>query len=303
MKKVLMSGTGKGIFMERVIRDYDAMISKHLHNEYEIYYLLEGEMYYFINDQTYLVKRGCLVFLDRNLIHKTSPVVKYHERILLEIRGEEVIPLMEALGIDFPKFFRDYSGVLELSRDEQKSVEEILFSMADEMIEKQQNYDAIASMKLARLLIFIMRQRHKNALNVKAETANTTKHQKVHEVVEYIVDHCAEQITLDMVADRFFVSKSYLSRIFKEVTGFTVNEFINVQKIKQAQMILTETELPIAVVAKKMGFESLTYFEKVFRRYSEISPLKYRKHQKRFVMQARERANDQELEEKECLII
>ena len=60
-----------GFHIDRVVRDYNySMDIRHIHEEYEIYYLLEGERYYFINQQTYLVTPGTLVFIDKEQIHR-----------------------------------------------------------------------------------------------------------------------------------------------------------------------------------------------------------------------------------------
>lgn len=293
MKKVLFGELAEGIFMERVVRDYDAMTHKHLHNEYEIYYLMEGEQYYFIDEQTYLVKRGCLVFLDSRQIHKTSHAGDpYHERILLEIRGEEFRPFMSALMLDFDGFFREHSGVMELNRDEQLTVEGILFAMMGELKERKEGCEAMVKMELARLLIFAHRKAHDSTDKVKPVMLQSSKHQKVHEVVEYIAKNCETAQSLEDLSKRFYVSKCYLSRIFKEVTGFTVNEFINVQRVKKAQQMLTETDEAITEIAHKLGYESVTYFEKVFKRYSEDSPLKYRKKQRSYMQHLKEQERE-----------
>ena len=62
-----------GFHIDRVVRDYNySMDIRLIHEEYEIYYLLEGERYYFINQQTYLVTPGTLVFIDKEQIHRTG---------------------------------------------------------------------------------------------------------------------------------------------------------------------------------------------------------------------------------------
>ena len=58
------------------------------------------------------------------------------------------------------------------------------------------------------------------------------------------------------------MSKSYLSRVFKECTGYTVNEYINVNRIQQARKLLAETPLPVSDIASSLGYESVTYFER-----------------------------------------
>ena len=53
-------------------------------------------------------------------------------------------------------------------------------------------------------------------------------------MAKYIAENCTLPLSLESVADTFFVNKCYLSRIFKEITGFTINEYINVHRIRRA---------------------------------------------------------------------
>ena len=85
------------------------------------------------------------------------------------------------------------------------------------------------------------------------------RYMKVHDITDYIVGHCEEISSLDELARLFYIDKSYLSRIFKEVTNFTVNEFINCQRIGKARLLLAETEKTMEEVAKELGYDSLAY--------------------------------------------
>lgn len=282
MKSTVFEEHTDGLAIDRVIRDYEfTMTTKHFHTECEIYYLLKGERYYFIDKQTYLVKQGSLVFIDRRQIHKTSMAGQsYHDRILLEIDGEKIAPFTRLLGLDFYHFFEAHYGVLELDAGQQRYVEELLASIVAEIREKKVNYEAMVKMQVASLLIYSLRCLKNQTFAPKGEEAHTAKHRKVHEVADYIINNSGGSKSLEDLAKRFYVSKCYLSRIFKEVTGSTVNEFINIQKIKQAQRLLSDTDHNITEISEMLGYESITYFEKVFKKYTETSPLKYRKRQR-----------------------
>jgi YesN/AraC family two-component response regulator len=112
---------------------------------------------------------------------------------------------------------------------------------------------------------------------MQAETIHSEKYRKINEIAEYITHNYQHNISLADIAQKFYISKSYLSRIYKEVTGFTVNEYINVIRTKKAQQMLESTEYSITQIAELIGYDSITYFEKVFKKYIELSPLKYRK--------------------------
>lgn len=281
MRKVLYSESIDGIMIDRIIRDYEfTMPSKHTHNEYEIYYLIEGERYYFIEKQIYHIKKGSLVFINRNQIHKTGHYGEaYHERIAIEFLDEPFSTFLASTGeLSLSEFFQKNQGVLQLNDDQQKYVLSLLDGIADEMETCDPGYRMMAMTKLARILFFA-RRHWKNNISSAPTTALSTSatHQKVSEVASYIAANYATADTLAHIADHFYMSKSYLSRIFKEITGYTVNEYINVNRIVQARVLLAETPLSITEISEQLGYESITYFEKIFRKHTETSPLKYRK--------------------------
>lgn len=70
-----------------------------------------------------------------------------------------------------------------------------------------------------------------------------------------------------------------MSRIFKKATGYTVTEYINIYRIQESQKLLEDTDMSIADVAQAVGYENMTYYNRVFKKYVETSPLQYRKKQ------------------------
>ena len=281
MLEVIYGESAVGMYIDRVIRDYDFdMKHRHTHEEYEIYYLVEGERYYFIENRIYHVKQGNLVLIDRNQIHKTGQYGdSHHERIAIELKEEPFSSFLSCTGeLTLSEFFRENQGVLSLSSQDQDYVRTLLADIAAGISGQPPGYRLMTMAKLARLLFFAQSLRRRTAPGSAAALSTSATHQKVSEVASYICAHCAEASSLDAVGRRFFMSKSYLSRIFREITGYTVNEYINVNRIQQARRLLAESDLNITEISAAVGYESLTYFERIFRRHTEQSPLQYRKY-------------------------
>ena len=150
--------------------------------------------------------------------------------------------------------------------------------LTTEFSNHSRSYKAVIEMEIIRYFIDFIRDNQK-LTPVKDETAvhKSSKYQTIYNIADYISDHYAEPITLDGLAGIFYLSKFYLSRSFKEVTGYGVNEYVNILRTKRAKQLLEETSLSISEIAATVGYESITYFEKVFKTYMSISPLKYRK--------------------------
>ncbi|MDO5425284.1 MAG: AraC family transcriptional regulator [Eubacteriales bacterium] len=278
MRRVIYEEAMSGITISRIIRNYEFnMPSKHTHDEYEIYYLIRGERSYFIENRIYHVKAGDLVFINRGTIHMTSQYGDtYHERIVVEFRDDPLASVLACTGeMVLSDFFAKNQGVIALSPENQKYILALLDGIGREMSIRDPGCKIMSMEKLIRLLFFAQRYLQCNEPVTTLSTSAT--HQKVTEVASYITAHPAEADSLDSVAKRFYMSKSYLSRVFKEFTGYTVNEYINVNRIQQARRLLAETDRSITEIAESLGYDSITYFEKIFRKHTETSPLKYRK--------------------------
>lgn len=280
MEKTIFSESMDGLFIDEVVRDQEySMTMKHFHDTYELYFLLEGERYYFIEKETYHVRTGDVILINRQQVHKTSQAgPSRHDRILLQLKGKSLDPWFEQAGLSPMKsMFENYYGVARLSGEEWTELKGLLLGIRAELERKGERYEVMVKLLLAQILLMVYRNRKKAVLKEIPQTVQTPKHEKVHEVAEYITCHCESRESLKELAARFFISKSYLSRIFREVTGFSVNEYRNLARVRRSKELLTDSGYSITEISEILGFESVTYFERVFKKHTDISPLKYRK--------------------------
>jgi len=162
--------------------------------------------------------------------------------------NEDQILIITVLGdMDMSTELPGCFGVLELNETGQQYIEGVLFDIIDEMKRKQTGYEYIVKAKVTELLVFIMRCKKGEYTTFQVKTVKTEKHKKVHEIAEYVNLNYKNKISLDDISKHFYVSKSYLSRIYKEVTGFTVNEYINIVRIKKAKFLLEFIQQKIGV--------------------------------------------------------
>jgi AraC-like DNA-binding protein len=280
MEEVSSEAFMKGLEISKVTRFYDfSMITKHFHDSYEIYFLLEGERYYFIDKEIYHVPPGSLVLVNREQIHKTSMAENaYHSRILLQLDPKIFNPYLVNLGLPDPdELFSSRYGVIRLEDKDKIRVEALYQEVLKELQNKKDRYDIQVKLIVAELIVLICRYSRGDNILKDLEEKQTGKHNKVREVAEYLWDCCETDESLVQIASRFYISKSYLSRIFKEITGFTINEYINIARIKKAKHLLHHSEYTITEISFKIGYESITYFERVFKKFVGISPNQYRK--------------------------
>lgn len=103
----------------------------------------------------------------------------------------------------------------------------------------------------------------------------------MYSVIAYLHAHYDESLSLDQLAEHFYISSTYLCRIFKQTTGFTLVEYLQDVRVQQARAYLRETNWKVTSIAEKTGFDSIAHFGRVFKHLTGHTPLQYRKNTKR----------------------
>lgn len=268
--------------IEHVKRDAGPfnMEQRHYHEQYEIYYLLSGERNYFINQRSYHVKKGDLVLINKNILHKTSTIDQNHpahERILIQFDQNFFHCLKEEMSeLKLFDILSKKENVLSLNPEQQLWLEDHLFKLKTEN-DKPESRENLFFLKLmlAELLVFIRRISLSSAAqNLKYPDQ---KHKNISKVAAYINENYQKNLSLKELAQKFNYSSAYLSRAFKEVTGFNFVEYKNNIRIKEAGKLLQQSSLSVTEIASRVGFNNITHFGRIFKDFTDLSPLEYRK--------------------------
>lgn len=94
----------------------------------------------------------------------------------------------------------------------------------------------------------------------------------------YIDQHYDRDIKLSFFAERYFLSKEYLSKLFKEAFGYNIYEYVLRVRMEKAREMLADPALRVAVIAEHLGYRDQNYFSRAFKTYYGISPTEYRDH-------------------------
>ncbi len=98
----------------------------------------------------------------------------------------------------------------------------------------------------------------------------------VYRVMEYVKIHYGRHISLEELSRHIYLSRSYLSSIFKEETGMSLSAYINAVRVEKSKTFLLDSTLRLVDVANLCGFEDQSYYTKVFKRLVGTSPKRYR---------------------------
>lgn len=277
VEKIIYNQKTNNLRISRIRRGpFFSMLDNHFHSFYEIYYLVAGERNYFVENTNYHIHAGTLVFIPSNRIHKTyfpPEESAGHERILIEF-GESYFSRLATLfpGEKLGELLSRKAPVIPIPEEKQAYVEGLFNHIAQELSQRQPGYETAVAGDMAQLLILILRSR-----SIDQTLSISPKQQKVREIASYISQNYASDLSLDLLAERFYISKYHLCHLFKEITGFTVVEYINTTRIREGERLLIDTDLKISQISERVGYDSVTHFGRVFKECFGKTPVSYRK--------------------------
>ena len=270
-------------------RHGDQPIPEHSHDFIELVFFAEGES---VHD--YAGKQFPLAPGDVFIIHPGEPhayVESKKARVLNCIfLAEALMPDIEYLKrmdgffdlVMVDPFFRSETGLrgkMHLDSATRIRVEELLTAMHQELERKQSGFEAAARAMLVQLLVLVARYRAQ--LNSEAQAADSEelsgKRTLIRDCIRYIEEHYPEEIRLDNLADRAYLSPEYFSKVFKRLTSQTPIEFINSVRLDKAKQLLASSSLSVTEIAYRTGFHDGNYFSRLFKKTTGFTPGDYRK--------------------------
>ena len=259
------------------------MPSFHIHYKFEIYYEIEGSRRYFIEDSAYVVNAGSVVLIGENQIHKTASLGDTpSSRIVLNFSREYLERVAQAFPtVDFFAFLSEdrnhlLTGLTVKQQNQIYGLLQQLLAMEDE---SSAAADALRRLLLGTLLLEL-KEHCRRQQEQTAENGRVSNH-TVDQIQAYIAEHYAEKLTLTGIANQFYISPYYLSRMFKKSINLSLIEYINGVRIKAAQNLIERSSDSIAEIAAKTGFMTTAHFRRVFKDATGLSPQQYRQYYKR----------------------
>lgn len=99
----------------------------------------------------------------------------------------------------------------------------------------------------------------------------------IHDIAQYLEQNYHDEISLQQIAGKFFLSREYISRKFKQEFGVTLSDFLGRIRIEKAKTLLLNPQIRIAQIAEMVGYQDEKYFSKVFKKMEGFTPNEYRK--------------------------
>jgi YesN/AraC family two-component response regulator len=252
------------------------MPSSHFHSTYEIFYLISGTREFFIKDRTFVINEGDVIIIAPNILHRTTNTeMPRHERLIVNIHANEMAAVNSSYKEILQPLFAEEYMIVKCSLHDRLSIGTLSSHIIQEIQDQKAGFELYALTLVMQLLIICCRDVQQNSLELLESPS--PMHERISEVVRYINNYYMQDLSLPLLAEKFYVSPYYLSRFFKEATGFTFVEYLNSVRIKEAKKLLEQSPLKVNLIARKVGFGSVTHFGRVFKSTTGHKPLFYRK--------------------------
>lgn len=250
---------------------YFRTIEFHAHDFLELYLFLDGRVTYYIEDRVYELCPGDLLIIPPGKMHR--PVISdehaAYERMVLWVNLEYLAQIdSEDRLLQKALVHVGDNGYCVPLRGDALSYMTKLFSKITEL----QNKPVWTELTAGAIRMYLW-----SALEAYSFVETTTQGETdvIPQIIRYITEHYAEEITLDDIAARFFISKSYLSRHFKAYTNATVYAYIMALRITHARRMIREG-IPAVEAGRSCGFSDYSTFYKAFKAQTGMSPQQFK---------------------------
>ncbi|MFA7637269.1 MAG: AraC family transcriptional regulator [Monoglobales bacterium] len=243
----------------------------HVHNDYEIYLFLKGDTKYIVEENVYSLDPGDIIIIRKNILHRAyhnSPAP--YKRIVLNVD---------------PEFFHQ-SGCAEYEKEFIYKSENSSDKIDSEIVHSSGIYDAFMRLKkysedFSRLESAIVKAIITEILylinNVKSYSEADKSNPQLKELIKYLNLHFTEEITLDELEKKFFISKYHICHIFPKATGLTVHQYILRKRFAYAGELI-KLGKSLAEAAALAGFNNYSSFYRAYIREYGTAPGKVKKH-------------------------
>lgn len=234
---------------------------------HELFLVLGGKGHVKIENKKYSVKNGMLFYFKPNILHAIEPDLKKPIKFLsvhfnfVHVNYYDnkwtLTEETECLKINSMEELKDYCPILTTFKR--------LVQIWDK---KLPSYEFICKTILQQLIFEILD-------NVKRHTANYSIDLKIRKIIEYMNININSTITLSQLSELIALSPAYLSRIFRESTGYSVIGFFNKMKIDKAKELISVGDKKIKEVSESLGFKDEFYFSRLFKKIEGVSPKEF----------------------------
>ncbi len=253
---------------------------EHHHTELEISLVKEGQGVYTVGAAQYTIKPGDVFLFGTHEEHYITDISGCERLRLMNIHFEPrfIWAGSDLFDVKYLRIFFDRSenfrNRLDRENPATSEIVRLLVEIEREAAERREEYELMVKIKLLSLLVLLLREY--NYVSDGTSYVESAKYSQISGAMKYIDENLAEPLTLDEIAARANLNKTYFTTLFKKLNGVTPWEYLTARRIEKSYALLPRRDMNILEVANSCGFNNASNFNRAFRKLTGMTPSEYR---------------------------
>ncbi len=256
-----------------------------VHDYYEIAFCAKGRGHLKTSHQKYAYRKGSLFFTNQGEAHSVMPA-EPSDFYFLQLgkkffKKSEFDPIKKMpswlLLKEYLSGGRGGLTSLQLAAPESALVLDSLRFMNKEFLAQNLHFQEILTSEIVKFFWLLLRlSGHEDQEKAPPRASLPPGAEVVDKIQKLFLSHFRDDLSLAQLSQQFNYSTTYLSKIFKAQTGYLLSEYLAEVRLKEACFLLTSGDSPVIDVAGQVGFNNLSYFNRLFKKTFQLTPKEYR---------------------------
>lgn len=249
----------------------------HSHAFFELVYVMHGSAVHRLGSDAARLSEGDYFIIDMGSFHCYQEndafeivnclfLPEYVDRALINCPSLSALLSNKIMRFGVPIDTRPADRIYH---DQDGSIRRLVEALEREFEKKQVGCMEMVRCYLTEILV------HAARLADKGETTRE-RHPAVAAMAEYLYEHYAQPLSLELLSERIGYTPQYLSSLFRKESGMSPSAYLQRLRVENACLLLSERRLSISQIAQEVGYGDLKHFNAVFRRYKNMSPREFR---------------------------
>ncbi len=249
------------------------IMNAHWHRDFEIIRVLEGRLAVFVNSVEYTLEKGDFLFVECSALHRADPEDCIYEVVVIDLNMLRRQQNDAAQKLLLP-IINSEVGIFPKLKGEDAELKRMLESLFASLARAEKYYE----LEVYGLLFSAFFSLYTNGYIIPlSDLPHSRQAKTVTEILNWVEENFTEEITLEKLASLTGLSEKYICRIFKEYTSKTLVNYINELRVDNAAYAMISENKSVTQAAFDSGFNDLSYFCRIFKRFKGTTPKEFKK--------------------------
>ena len=252
----------------------------HSHNFIELFYILDGRIEHNFNGIRKTLIPGDFAIIDLGVYHSLTAINNTPCKLVNLLfkpsfldaslsNNDDITKIFKCREIRYKSDIPKETYINSVYHENGDKIKELLINMQSEYFRSEFGYLKVLKAQLIEILIYLLRYMNPQPQDTTSSVINTA--------IDFIEKNFHRKITLEEISKHIHYTPQYFCSKFKQETGYSFAEYLQKTRINKSCQLLQDTNMKVSDIAEAVGYSDIRYYEKIFRKYINRTPLQHRK--------------------------